>query len=248
MRLQRALIATIVVLVVVLVGQLAYQHFNPPTRYAMASWKDRPDSAEQTTELADHVVRVRVKNVRRAEPLTVAMENEPGGVDRVPVEVVTLEVLEDDAKGGKKTGETIELFHTGDSSQTPPGRRTDAPKGPQPEKPPDAVEKKDAAKHQSREGHMGVLFSAVMGDPEYKAGEEYLMFVREGPTLKVGGQSVATQAAISPEGRWKVDRSGRLEPMSDKPWAERMRGKPAKELRDQAAAAKGRGRGPGGSE
>lgn len=248
MKIRKYLIGANALLVLLLVFQVSGLIGGRETSIAIASWEDRPDSVDETTELSEHVVRVRVKKIREAEPITVRVDGEPGGVDQIPVEVVTLEVTDDDAKGNKKKGDIIEIFHTGHSSETPPGRRTDQPKGPPPPKPEEgAVEKKDAEKPPASEAHMGVLFSAVMGDPEYRVGEDYLLFLRKGPDMKVGGRSQATLRAVSPEGRWKVDSRGRLQPMSDKGWAKQLRGKPAKELKDKAAQAVAKGKGkPGG--
>lgn len=166
----------------------------------MASWAEQPPDVESTTELADSVVSARVVKIREST-LEIDIAGEPGGKDSIPVEVITLQVIDDDVKGKKKKGDIIELFHTG------------------------------------RSGENGIVSMTIFGDPAYKVGEEYVLFVVEGPTIKVKGRAVHTQAVISPEGRWKVDKNRKVQPMSDMDWAKKMRGKPSKELKDWAARA-----------
>lgn len=63
---------------------------------------------------------------------------------------------------------------------------------------------------------------AVLEDPEYRRGERYLLFVKEGPRL--GGAS-SLKRVVSPEGRYRVSRSGTIEPLSRRDWAVSHRGR-----------------------
>jgi hypothetical protein len=234
MKARNLLIAANAVLAVGLLAQAAVKSSDSPRRYAIAAWNDRPNSAEETTDLAENVVTVRVKRIRKAEPLTVPISGEPGGYDRVPMEVVELEVIDDDLKGRKKSRETIQLFHTGDSSAVPPGKRRSPPMSEAPPRPEEGAVKRPTGKPGGEYEHHGVLFSALIGDPEYKVGEEYLLFIRKGPKVKVEGESVATSAVVSPEGRWKINRTKKLEPMSDRAWTKELDGQRASVLRDKA--------------
>jgi hypothetical protein len=235
MNLRTTLIAANAVLAGVLGVQLMLP-VDPPQRAIMASWKDRPDSLESTTQLADSVVTGKVVKIRKADPIVTRFGNEPGGVDRIPVEVVTLELVDDDIKGKGRKGGKIEVFHTGHSDAASPMAKA-PPKGPAPPKPKDGVEQRDAK--QSSDHHMAVLFSGVMQDPAYKVGEEYVLFVRGGPRLKAEGADVQTMAIVSPEGRYRVNADQSVEPMSDKAFAKLLRGRGKKELRDKAAKAHG---------
>lgn len=237
MKLRTLLVLANVVCLLALALQLAMILGGERRTYMMASWKDRPASVEATTQLAQTVVTGKVTRIRKADPIVTQLSVEPGGVDRIPVEVITIQRLEDDVKGKDKKNSSFELFHTGHSDAVaPPDRKP--PGGQPPPKPAEGAVEKDRAE-QSRDHHMGVLFSAIMEDPAYKVGEEYVLFVRQGPKLKVQGQDVQTLGIVSPEGRYRVKTDKTLEPMSDREFAKQLRGKPVKELKDRAARAAG---------
>lgn len=223
--------------------QLAAESRASSGPYMIASWVDRPESLEQTVDLAEDVVVGRVVNVRPAQPLRVPVGNEPDGVDEVPVEVVTIQLTDDPVKGQGKRGQTVELFHTGRSG-SPSAASQNEPRGPRPEKPEGGVEKRDAPRPDAR-APAPAEFSAVMGDPAYTVGESYMLFVREGPELNVNGRRMPTRGIVSPEGRWRVTRNNDVVPMSDRAWAQRMRGRSMAELKSRAAEAVGRARGQG---
>ena len=86
---------------------------------------------------------------------------------------------------------------------------------------------------------MGVLFSGVMNDPAYKQGEEYVLFLREGPEVSVGGGKTKTQAIVSPEGRFRVDNGETLTAMSPRDFAKGLNGSKASELTERAKNASG---------
>lgn len=237
MRLRTILIVANVALAGAAIAQLAVSAVTPSRSYVMASWKDRPSSLADTTRLSDTVVTGKVVKIRKADPIVTQLEGE---TDKIPVEVVTIELTDDDVKGKGKKGATIEVFHTGHSDAESPAMRK-KPRGPAPPKPAEGAVEEDKAER-GKDDHMAVLFSGVMEDPAYKVGEEYILFVRAGPTLAVGGQQVQTQAIVSPEGRYKVKADKTVEPMSSRDFARQLRGRGAKDLREAAAKDAGRGK------
>lgn len=242
--LRRILVLACVIGAATLAAQLAARGSASGGSLMIASWVDRPESLEQTVELADEVVVGRVVNIRRAQPLRVRVENEPDGYDEVPVEVVTIQLTDEPVKGQGRRGANLELFHTGHSG-TPSAARQDEPRGPRPERPEGGVERSQAPRPDPSSG-APAEFSAVMGDPAYEVGETYMLFVRQGPDLNVNGNRMQTRGIVSPEGRWRVMRGNEVVPMSDRAWAQRMRGRSLAELRSQAARAAERAQGQRG--
>lgn len=233
--LRRVLVFVCAVAGLSLVAQLAAESRATSDGYMIASWVDRPESLEQTVELADEVVTGRVVNIRPARPLRVRVANEPDGVDEIPVEVVTIQLDDNSVKGQGKRGQNLQLFHTGHSG-SPSAADQNEPRGPRPEKPEGGVEKRDAPRPDAREG-APAEFSGVIEDPGYTVGESYMLFVREGPELNVNGRRMATRGIVSPEGRWRVTRNNEVVPMSGRAWAQRMRGRSMAQLKSQAAEA-----------
>jgi len=76
------------------------------------------------------------------------------------------------------------------------------------------------------------------GDPEYRPGQRYLLFLADGPELRVEGSRVLTKSVISPEGRYGVGQDGRLEPASPRgnSFAARQRGQPLEQFEGTIAA------------
>src|SRR5262249_25151724 len=124
MKLEKWITIAAMVLLVRIVGQIGYRYYDKPgPRKITAVWHDRTlDSAASTARIADDVVMGHVMKVRRADDLVgiIPGSSEP---DRIAVEVVTVKV----DKQYKGKPETIELFHTGDSSQPSPADRKDPP-------------------------------------------------------------------------------------------------------------------------
>lgn len=241
--LRRTLLFVCAVAGLSLAVQLTAESKTAPGGYMIASWIDRPESLAQTVELADEVVTGRVVNIRQARPLQVPMANEPGGVDEIPVEVVTIQLTDDAVKGQGRRGQNVELFHTGHSNSPSAADQTE-PRGPRPDKPEGGVEKRDAPRPDPRAGNPAA-FSGVIEDPGYTVGESYMLFVREGPELNVNGRRMQTRGIVSPEGRWRVTGNDQVVPMSGRAWAQQMRGRSMAELKSQAAEAANRGRGQG---
>jgi hypothetical protein len=208
------------VLGAMLVGQSTYLAVSmsgraQPTYFA--SWVHRPESLEAARKLANQEVLGRVTRVRRADDLTTAAPGEPGGVDRIPVEAVTIQI-EKSYKGDKP--QTIEVFHTGQTSAR--GDRQPPSSPPAGTKPPER--RGDPSDAETRT-------TWLEGDPPYQQGERYVLLLTNGPTLKVGGETVQTRRPVSPEGRFRVNGQDQLEPVSDRAdFATRLRGRPLREL------------------
>lgn len=79
------------------------------------------------------------------------------------------------------------------------------------------------------------------GDPEYRPGQRYLLFLTEGPELEVEGTRLLTRSVISPEGRYGVGRNGRLDPASrGRGFAAEQRGQPLAAFERAIQASAGR--------
>lgn len=219
MKLQRILAIAAAVLLIALVTQIGLRYRSKSAPQMIAMWKDKPESVEAAHQLAEHVVLGQVVKVQHADDIVTRIPDEPGGVDRIPVEVVTLRV-EKRYKG--EGGETIQLFHTGHSDAPSPARRPPPP-GPPPERPKEgAVERNQAPT--GMEAEVSTMSSLLHDDPGYQMGERYMLFVRKGPRLTVGGAPVETQGIVSPEGRYRVSRDNRLEPVTPHGFAGRLKG------------------------
>jgi hypothetical protein len=202
------------------VGQASYlavtlQTQPRPTYFA--SWQFNPASLEEASKMADQEVVGQVVRVRRAADLTTQAPGEPGGVDRIPVEVITLR-LEKAYKGGQ--AETVEVFHTGSTSSR--GQR-------QAPTPPAGTLRPAGMRGEPSDDETRTTW--LEGDPPYQQGERYLLLLAGGPTLDVDGQKVATKRPVSPEGRYRVGGGGELEPMSNRAeFATRLRGRRLQEV------------------
>lgn len=201
---------------------LAYRLNPPDDRIAHASWAQNPQSMAELMGYASDVVRGRVVRVRRGSDITVSAPPEEGGADRIPVEVVTIQVQRRYSQGQGRP-ETIEVFHTGLSKGEAPWEKPDRPPG----QPPQGMERPTLQVDKSPAGARTVILA---GDPPYERGEEYVLALRAGPDIQVGGQRVRTVRPVSPEGRFRV-RGGRVEPMLDRAnFARQLRGRPVEDL------------------
>lgn len=168
-----------------------------------ASWVNVARSLEEAVKLSQAVVVARVVGVKRASDLTVKASGEPGGVDRVPAERVLLEVQ---ALYGSAPRQ-LTLFHTGLStgqltSQTPPDKARDLK--PMDQAPPTQTSPRT---------------TLLDDDPEYKEGQQYVLFIRPGPELD--GQK--TVRVIAPEGRYLLE-GERLIPVTSRGAAKEIAG------------------------
>lgn len=184
----------------------------------VASWANRPRDIQAATELATLIVRARVTAVRPANDLVMKVEGEPNGEDRIPAEVVTIAV-EGVYKGTPRPSE--ELFHTGTATIEDRGRLV-------PPRP--ANVKADSVRRPSAEERRSL---SLDDDPPYRVGERYVLFLREGPTITVGGMQVRTQAVIAPEGRFGIAADNTLLPASTLQFARSLRGQPLTVLERQ---------------
>lgn len=215
-------------LLLALLSQLVVPYTNPP-RTAFADWVDSPKTLEETSQLASQVVHAKVVRLRKAKPIIVKIEGEPGGVDRIPVEIVTLELVDEAAKGNGRRGAQIDVFRTGHSDADRPSKRRPPPMSQAPPKPADGIDKADAPEG-SEFGHSESELVGLVGDPPYEVGDEYVLFLSEGPEVEEErGRKVKPMRIVSPEGRYKVTREG-LVPMSEREFAQAQKGKPAEDL------------------
>lgn len=214
-------------------AQFGLAHRNGPpleARYA-ASWANNPHSMEELMGLSEEVVLGRVTGVRRGEDFVTRAEGEEEGVDRIPVEVVTIQV-EKDYKGGGRA-ETIELFHTGISKGSQPSAR-DRPPGP----PPDGAQRPQSQPDLSPAATRTVILS---DDPPYERGERYVLMLRGGPEVAVGGRKMRTQRVVSPEGRYRVTGQGQIQPVSSRAdFARQMRGRSLEQMEERVQRAQER--------
>jgi hypothetical protein len=189
MKLNRILGIAAVVLLVTLTAQLCWREDPRPRSRAFARWKYRPTSVKATKDLADTVVLARVTNVRTADPLVVPIPGEPGEVDRVPVEVVSLQV-EKFYKGGGSA--SIEILRTGATDLATPAPDLDPVAN--------QISLDDDPSY--------VVHDASRNDKKVK----YVLFLRPGPRLTSGGATIDTKAVVAPEGRFLVDDKNKLKP------------------------------------
>lgn len=211
-----------IALVLFLVGMLAVQigirAIEKPPHNVVAVWKNRPADLAEAKGLAKRIVVGKVTSIEQAEPIRVKIDEEPGGYDEVPIEVVTIEI-EKILKGKGAAKEKVNVFRTGSSSAERPDQRPPPPDSQLPPKPEGGVDKpaRPQASPQS-------VF-ALEGDPPYAVGDEVILLLMEGPTVKVKGKSVKTEAPISPAGRFKVKKDGTIEPAAGSGLGFKQRGK-----------------------
>lgn len=117
MLLDRVLPAAALALAVLLGLQLAPgERGEPAVRTLMASWAETPANLEETAASAEQVVLGRVSRVRQGDDIVVPVPGEPNGEDRIPVEIITVQVEKSykTGRGGPPT--SVEVFHTGRSA------------------------------------------------------------------------------------------------------------------------------------
>ncbi|MGI9039029.1 MAG: hypothetical protein ACR2GQ_09215 [Gemmatimonadota bacterium] len=211
---------------------------QPSETLMVASWANSPESMEELLGLSEEVVHARVQRVQPGDDLVTDAAGEPEGHDRIPMEVVTLQVVDRVGGAGGGAGEnTIQLFHTGLSKAQPPTETERRPPG----RPPEGV------KRPSSPPALGAADSRTIilaDDPPYRQGEEYVLMLRRGPEVRVGGRNVRTQRVVSPEGRYGI-RNGRVEPASERvEFARTQRGRSVDELKGAVQRAQPNARVP----
>ena len=229
MKIQKILATAAALLLVVLVIQVGYRYLYRADQgpQMIAEWKERPTSLDDAESLADEVIIGRVIKIEHADDLVARAPRREGDV-HIPVEVITIEV-ESKIKG-KSNGqrEIIRLFHTGHSdarsmlTQKAPDKKVAKPEA-------DDLDYKGTklvplSKRPKAPTGQGSLLLSLHEDPLYKIGEKYVLFVKRGPDLKIKGKTVATEALISPEGRYRIS-NNKLTPMVNRGFTARLRGK-----------------------
>lgn len=169
------------------------------------TWAYTAANLGEAHNLSTEVVLGRVAGVTPSE-LVVPMTGEPDDVDRIAMDIVTVDVRKS-YKG--RPGAQVSLLHTRGIRDVQDGddRTKTAP-------PPD----KDADPD---------VKGALTDDPPYVAGEEYVLFLRPGRSLPDSAASKGggpTKVILAPEGRYLVS-AGALRPMSDRTFSASLAGK-----------------------
>lgn len=143
-----------------------------------ASWSFHPKDAKEVRDRAKSIVLAEVVSTSRGQDIVTKEAGEPGGVDRIPTSRITVKVIKS-YKGGATAGQQVTLFQTGGTRTLP------------------------AAPAQGKSGQTNVQQFVLEGDPQYAAGEQYLLMLEPGPT--------GTLRPVSPEGRYHYNKqSGSL--------------------------------------
>lgn len=209
MKLHKVLGACAAVLAVAFGVQVAMRAGQEPQMKLYASWVENPASLAEAKNLSTQIVRGRVTNIRRASDLVTRVPGEPGGVDRIPIEIVTVQVS-DSFKGARPA--SVEIFRVGDAS----------PRGVGPI-PPEAQRTPGRTPWRPSAAQVRQVVS-VEDDPPYAVGQEVVLFLRSGPTVSVGGQAVRTLRTVSPVGRLHVSNNA-LVPAVNRGFAAGLRGR-----------------------
>jgi|GEM_PF-5106535 len=176
----------------------------PPLVHGMASWAHVARNLADANALASQIVIANVARVDAAPDLQARVRGEPGGVDRVPIEIVTLNV-ERVIKGPSQN--QLRLFHTALTrvGQTPAPLSSDASRAPP--APYDEPEQRT---------------SFLEDDPNYVPGQRYLLFLMNGPVVA----GLPTVAVIAPEGRYIVTPNNTLRSLTTRGMAPPLNGQP----------------------
>lgn len=224
MKLNKVLSMVVALLAGALVVQVAVLKPQGPQERWIASWAHSPKTMDEAKNLAKQIVKGRVVNIRRGDDLVVKVPGEPNDEDRIPIEVITF-ALEGAYKGTAQ--KTVEVFQTGLSPMPE--------KGAIPAMPPDK-------KHGGQPIAAGRKASPTLLErrtvllddaPPYKVGEQYALFLMDGPTVNVAGSPVKTQALISPEGRYAITPDDKLRPVTMRAFAGQLRGQKVSALEQQ---------------
>ena len=227
MNLRKIYFVTVVVLVGLFVAQVGLRFTRKPDQVLMTLWKNHPNSIAKAKKLSNLVVTGKVVNIERGEDFVVPAPGEPEKEIRIPVEIVTIEVVKthkgrarrgEKRKGAKK--QLIRLFHTGDSQATSIAERPEPPASERPPKPPGGIERPQIIEKPPLGEARAML---LHDDPIYTVGERYVLFLMDGPRIKVQGKSIATKAVISPEGRYQVVGNS-IQAMTKRRFADKVRG------------------------
>ena len=230
----RFLQGTIAVLFVAFAGQVGYEYWvNKPEPVLMAAWAFEPRTLAEAKGLAKEVVEAQVTNVERADDLVIPAPGEPGNVERIAIEVVSMKV-----KGAMKgqPAQDIQLFRTAGIPVT----RNDMPNMKDaPPKP------KGATDPPARPTPFVENTINIHDDQDYKVGENYVMFLRDGPQVRVKGRPVATKTLLNPSTRFRVEKDNRITPTIHDGLGQSFQGKPLQNFKTDILQAADRGPIPG---
>ncbi len=228
--LNRFLQGTIAILFVAFAGQVSYEYmFNKPDPVLMAAWAYEPRSLAEAKGLAQDVVEAQVTKVERADDLVIPAPGEPGGVERIAIEVVTMKV-----KGAMKgkPGQEVRVFRT---AGIPVNKRDMPNMKDAPPKP------KGATKRPAKATPFTENTINVHDDQAYQVGENYVMFLRDGPQVKMKGKRIATKTLVNPSTRFKVGKDNRVTPLIPDGLGKPFKGKSIQQFKATIQQTKGRG-------
>ncbi|MCA9473649.1 MAG: hypothetical protein MRJ96_08695 [Nitrospirales bacterium] len=210
----------IAVLLVAFVGQVGYEYwFNKPKPTVFAAWAYDPRTMVEAKGLAQEVVEAEVTNVERADDLVVKAPGEPGGVERIAIEVVTMKV-QGTLKG--KPAQEVQVFRT---AGIPVSNREMPPMSQAPPKP------KGATNPPKRATPFNANTINIHDDVKYKKGERYMMFLRNGPTVKVKGRRVDTKSLVNPSTRFRIGKDNKISPIVQNRLGLQFKGEPLQEFK-----------------
>ena len=190
-----------------LAGQAAYYGFvETPVVETDASWAFKPKNLAEAQAKAHTIVEGEVISVAAGQDIVTKAPGEPNNEDRIPTQQIKLRVNKVQ-KGNAKVGQVVDIFQTGGVA-LPTGQ-------------PDG---KQGARIQT---HLVLLSD----DPLYKAGEQYLMLLEDGPKGML--------RSISPEGRYRIESNSVVTPMVDNEVTATVKGKQVGELERQVTPALG---------
>ncbi|GEM_PF-1597796 len=214
---------------VALAGTLAFQiadrvvhRHSPTTKTYFASWTADPKNMTDLNRLADTIVTGRVVNIQRGKDIVTKMPGEPGGVDRIPTEIVTFQV-EEALKG--KPGRQIQVFRTGLSADAEALVKQRPPRKPPGPRPKNAVGNPQKLPRPSlRQANR----YSIHNDVAYKRNERYMLFLTKGPQFARGAKR-----PVAPTGKFKLTRDNKLVPLIDRAVASKLKGMRLTSLRNQ---------------
>ncbi len=166
-------------LVAGLVGQIAFYWSQRPDTIMHASWRAHPKTLGEARRLAKSIVLANVVDVQPGQDLVTSAAAEPSGEDRIPTQMITLEIVKA-YKGSYRAGQQVKLFQTGGVLVSASGDNEEA---------------------MQTAGRRFI----IEGDPLYRAGEQYMLMLTDGPQGAV--------RTIAPEGRYRVQ-DGQLTAMT----------------------------------
>jgi len=230
----RFLQGTIAILFVAFAGQVGYEYWlNKPEPVLMAAWAYEPRTLAEAKGLSKEVVEAHVTKVERADDLVIPAPGEPGNVERIAIEVVSMKV-----KGAMKgqPGQEIQVFRTAGVPVTRhdmPNMK-DAPPRP-----------KGASNPPTRPTPFVENTINLHDDQDYKVGENYVLFLRDGPQVRVKGRPVATKTLLNPSTRFRVEGDNKVNPTIPDGLGQSFKGKPLQNFKTDILQAADRGPIPG---